>query len=310
MNICPITYQPCGSNKYSERGLKLLHRSLSELYDFPLTAPEQRLHATGAMAKMSIQGMQPKLSAVLNLRKKVLETVETGGVFIIKPQHETYLQMPENEDLTMKMAAIVGIETPVHGLVWCKDGSLSYLIRRFDRTGRNGKLATEDFAQLAGMTRDSKYDYTIEKMVKLIEQHCTFPQIEKFKFFRLVLFCFLTGNEDMHLKNFSLITRNGKVEFSPAYDLLNSTLVLGGTTEEMALMLAGRRKEFRKKELVDYFGMEKLGLPEAAIQSVLADFKKAQITWENLIATSFLTANQKQDYRELLAGRMARLFKK
>lgn len=309
MNRCPITYLPCGKERYSPEGLKLLSRSLTTLNDFPYSAPEQRLEAAGRMSRMSIQGVQPKLSAVLNARKQEFEIVEIGGRFIIKPQHEVYAQMPENEDLTMRLAAQAGIETPLHGMIWCKDGSLSYFIRRFDRVGRKDKLAVEDFAQLAGLSRDTKYDFTIEKMIPLIDSRCSFPVVEKFRFFRLVLFCFLTGNEDMHLKNFSLITRNGRTGFSPAYDLLNSTLALGGTTEEMALMLAGRRKEFRRRELVEYFGKERLKLTDQAVEEVLQSFRKAQPGWEATIRNSFLSPALQKQYLDLLAERFQRLQK-
>lgn len=307
MNKCPITYLPCGNEKYAPEGLKLLNRNLPALHDFPYSAPEQRLEAAGRMGRMSIQGVQPKLSAVLNTRKQIFEIVEINGRFILKPQHEVYAQLPENEDLTMRMAALAGIEVPLHGMIWCKDGSLSYFIRRFDRVGRDGKLAVEDFAQLAGLTRETKYDFTIEKMIKLIDAHCSFPVLEKFKFFRLVLFCFLTGNEDMHLKNFSLITRNNRVEFSPAYDLLNTTLALGGAEEEMALMLSGKRKEFRRRELVEYFGREKLGLTEASINKVLQGLSEAHAKWEALIDRSFLSATARQDYKKMLRDRSKRL---
>ncbi|HMQ60151.1 MAG TPA: HipA domain-containing protein [Flavilitoribacter sp.] len=275
--------------------------------DLPYSAPEQRSEAVLKMGRMSIQGVQPKLSAVLNTRKNSFEIVEINGRFIIKPQHEIYAQMPENEDLTMKMAAITGVETPLHGLIWCKDGSLSYFIKRFDRTGREGKFAVEDFAQLAGLSRDTKYDYTIEKAIKLIESNCTFPVVEKYKFFRLVLFCFLTGNEDMHLKNFSVITRNGKIELAPAYDLLNSTLVMGGAEEEMALMLAGKRKEFRKRELIDYFGKEKLLLPDKAVDNLLGQFEKALPLLINLIDSSFLEQKTKEQYKDMVKQRFDRL---
>lgn len=207
----------------------------------------------------------------------------------------------------MRMAAACGIETPLHGLIWCKDHSLSYVIRRFDRIGKSQKLPTEDFAQLAGMSRETKYDYTTEKMIRLIETYCTFPALEKIKFFRLILFSFLTGNEDMHLKNFSLITRNHTVTFSPAYDLLNSTLALGKTEDELALMLAGKRKEFRRRELVDYFAFEKLALPHVSVEKVLATFEAAVPEWLGLLERSFLPEDLKLGYLKMLKDRFGRL---
>jgi serine/threonine-protein kinase HipA len=309
MNKCPITYLPCGTARYSSEGLRLLDKSLNDLQDFPFSAPEQRREASFSMSKMSIQGVQPKLSTVLDKKAGVFKIVVQKGNFIIKPQHEGYLQMPENEDLTMKMASLVGIEVPLHGMIWCKDGSLSYFIQRFDREGKKTKLATEDFAQLAGLSRDTKYDYTLEKVIKLLDAHCTFPAVEKLKFFRLILFCFLTGNEDMHLKNFTLITRQGKVELSPAYDLINSTLVLDGAEEEMALMLAGKRKEFRYRELVTYFGLEKLQLSPKVVEATLQNFESKIPACLDLIQQSFLNEDGKKFYRELLSARSKRLLK-
>lgn len=307
MNKCPLSYLPCGEGKYLPEALRRLHRDLADLEDLPYSAQEQRSEALGRMHRMSIQGVQTKLSATLMVRKSTFELTDIQGTFIIKPQSDLYRCMPENEDLTMRMAAACGIETPWHGLIWCKDGTLSYVIRRFDRIGRNQKRAVEDFAQLAGLSRDTKYDYTTEKMIRLLDAHCTFPALEKLKFFRLLLFCFLTGNEDMHLKNFSLITQKGRVELSPAYDLLNTTLILEKTQDELALMLSGKRREFRRRELVDYFGLNKLALTPAAVQKVLNGFEKAFPAWLDLLERSFLEEDLKKGYRKLLEARSARL---
>ncbi|MBC7774521.1 MAG: HipA domain-containing protein [Phycisphaerae bacterium] len=307
MNRCPLIYQLCGDAKYSPNGLRQLHRSLTRLEDLPYSAQEQRAEASGRMRRMSIQGVQPKLSATLNAGKSIFELTDTGGQFIIKPQSDLYRCVPENEDLTMHMAALCGIETPWHGLIWCKDGSLSYVIRRFDRIPKRQKLAVEDFAQLAGMSRETKYDYTTEKMIRLIELYCTFPALEKLKFFRLILFCFLTGNEDMHLKNFSLITRNGRVELSPAYDLLNTTLVLGKTEDELALMVAGKRHGLRRRELVEYLGMEKLGLPSTVVMDILQKFEATKPHWFDLLGRSFLAEDLKNEYLNIITQRLSRL---
>ncbi len=307
MNKCPLTYLPCGENRYSELGLHTLHPNLRTLHDLPFSAREQRSEAAGRMNKMSIQGVQPKLSAVLDTKNAIFKFTNTDGRFIIKPQSDVHENMPENEDLSMRMARVCGLETPWHGLIWSNDGSLSYVIRRFDRVGKNGKLPVEDFAQLAGKTRGTKYDFTTERLIGLLTAHCTFPAVEKEKFFRLLLFCFLIGNEDMHLKNFSLITRDDRVELSPAYDLLNSTIALGKTDDELALMLAGKRKEFKVRELVDYLGCEKLALQKSGIDRVLGQFERALPDWLALIERSFLPEKLKTEYRKLLLSRCARL---
>lgn len=304
---CPISYKPVDSGKYAHSGLRLLNRKLTHLNDLPYSAQEQRQEAATRMKRMSIQGVQPKLSVRLDVSQATFEIVDMKGTYIIKPQNDIYPQLPENEDVSMRMASLIGIEVPLHGMIYSKDGSLSYFIKRFDRIGRNKKQAVEDFAQLAGKTRDTKYDYTTEKMIKLINEYCTFPVIEKHKFFRLILFCFLIGNEDMHLKNFSLITRDQKVEFSPAYDLLNTTLAMDGAEEELALSLAGKRKEFKTRELVDYFGVEKLELTEKSIQSVLSQFTQIYPKWEELIQISFLSNPKKTAFLSLLKDRFRRL---
>jgi len=307
MNRCPISYELCGKKKYAPIGLQLLSTSLKNLEDLPFSAQEQRREAAARMKRMSIQGVQPKLSAVLNTRKATFKIVDQKGRYIIKPQSATYLELPENEDVSMRMAKLVGIEVPLHGMIYSKDGSLSYFIKRFDRLSRNKKLAVEDFSQLAGMSRVTKYDYTTEKMIHLIEEYCTFPEVEKVKFFRLILFSFLIGNEDMHIKNFSVITRKNKVEFSPAYDLLNSTLALEGSEEELALMLSGKRRNFKRRELINYLGESRLGLKKTTIQKIEDNFKQVLPQWQILLESSFLSPSNKANYLKLLEERFKRL---
>ena len=251
MNRCPITYNPC-KGRYSEQGLRLLSGRLRTLHELEYSAEEQRQEAAKRAGKMSIQGVQPKLSAILYTREDRFQIVDIHGEYIIKPQQDVYPQLPENEDLTMRLAKSCGIEVPLHGMIYAKDGTLTYFIKRFDRLTRGRKLAVEDFAQLAGKKRETKYDYSIEKLIKIIDEVCTFPVLEKSKFFRRFIFNYLTGNEDMHLKNYAVITRNNKVELSPAYDFLNTSIVLGGDIEESALPLKGKKKQFSKEILVDY----------------------------------------------------------
>jgi len=164
MNKCPITYIPCGDKRYSEKGLRLLASGLSQLKQFAYTAEEQRNEAFHRSKKMSIQGVQPKLSAVLNIKEEKFEIADRKGRYILKPQHHLYPQMPENEDLTMRLAQLIKLDVPVHGMIWAKDNTLTYFIKRFDRKGQKDKIPVEDFAQLAGLSRDTKYNYSMEKM--------------------------------------------------------------------------------------------------------------------------------------------------
>lgn len=303
MNTCPITYEPCGDKKYSEKGLKLLSRNLAYLEDFPFTQEEQLREAAARAAKMSIQGVQPKLSAKLKVKEGIFEVVDKGGEYILKPQNIMYPQLPENEDLTMRLAEEIYLEIPLHGLMYSKDQKLTYFIKRFDRYGKGKKYSVEDFAQLSGNNRDTKYNYSMEKVAGLIERFCTFPAIEKVKLFKLTIFNFLTGNEDQHLKNFSLITKDNKVTLTPFYDLINTTISLANPVEEIALPLKGKKNKLTKNVLVDYWGKERLGLNDQVINQVLNSITEKFEVWNELINKSFLSDQMKEKYILLLTER-------
>jgi serine/threonine-protein kinase HipA len=304
VKLCPITYESPEKSFYSKKGLYLLSQNLERLELLDYTAAEQRSEAMARATKLSIQGVQPKLSAILSIKESKFELVDTGGKYILKPQHHIYPQLPENEDVTMRMAKETGINVPLHGMIWCKDMTLTYFIKRFDRAGHKDKIPVEDFAQLAGLSRDTKYNYTMEKLVLLIDEFCTFPVIEKAKLFRLVLFNFLTGNEDMHLKNFSVIRNGEKIELSPAYDLVNSTIVLKGGAEEIALSLAGKKRKLNRKVLVDYFGKERCGLTDKVVEINLQALIQAKETWLSLLNDCFLSYELKEKYIVLLENRL------
>jgi serine/threonine-protein kinase HipA len=309
MNICPITYLSCGEKKYSDEGLKLLSNNLKELKDLQLTQEEQIREAARRAIKMSIQGVQSKLSVTLNVKDNMFEIVDIGGRYILKPQSTLYSQLPENEDLTMKLAKITGLDIPLHGMVYSIDGKLTYFIKRFDRYGINKKYSLEDFAQLSGNSRETKYDYSMEKLTLIIDNYCSFPVIEKIKLFRLTIFNFLVGNEDQHLKNFSLITRDNKVELSPAYDLINTTIAIQNPAEEIALPLMGKKKNLNRKILVDYWGKERLKINGKAIGQILVEFNNAKNLFNDLISKSFLSHGMKEKYLQLIDGRYKILFR-
>jgi len=306
MNRCPFTYEDCGEERYSPRGLRMLSRRLTRLEDFPYSASQQRREAGRRAGKMSIQGVQPKLSAVLNVEESTFEVVESGGRYIIKPQMSEYPEVPENEDLTMKLAAAAGLEAPFHGLIHSKDGSLSYVIRRFDRTGRADRVPLEDFAQLLGRDRETKYTSSTEQVASTLDRFCTFPALEKLKLFKLTLFNYLTGNEDAHLKNFSLIRRDGKVEMSPVYDLLNSTIIID-SGEELALPLNGKKNKLGREDFMDYFARERLGLTDKAISRAIRELEGSYSLWMDLLGRSFLTDQRKAMYRSMLDRRAGTL---
>ena len=306
MNRCPLTYQPC-EERYSLKGLKLLSRNLTGLRDLPFTVDELRREAAARSDKISIQGVQPKLSSRLNVKKQRFDLVDQNGRYILKPQTIDYPEVPENEDLTMRMARVAGIDVPLHGLLYGRDHELTYFIRRFDRVGRNDKIHVEDFAQLAGLSRETKYRSSMEQVAGLIDRYCTFPAVEKVKLFRLTLFCFLVGNEDMHLKNFSIIYKGDVITLSPAYDLLNTTIALTRPEEELALPLNGKKNRLKQQDLVDYFGRKRLQISNRVIDRIMKELKQARAAWLDLLAASFLTEMMKKKYHEVLQDRFVRI---
>jgi serine/threonine-protein kinase HipA len=308
MKRCPITYEVINENEdYSERGLHMLAPQLKNINHLEYSAADQRKEAVDRAGKMSIQGVQTKLSAQLKVKDGRFDLVDQYGHYILKPQSEYYSELPENEAITMTLAAAAGFEVPVHGLVYSKDGSMTYFVKRFDRAGHTKKLALEDFAQLALFSRETKYNSSMENVADTIKKFCTFPMIEAGKLLKLTLFNFLVGNEDMHLKNFSLITRDQKIMLSPAYDLLNSTISQGNAKEELALPLNGRKNNLRKKDFLDYYGMERLGLNQNVISQVVEELKQAQSAWKELIAKSFLSEGMQERYLKLLGERSEKI---
>ena len=134
MRNCPLTYEPLSGGRYAPQGFRRLSGALEDLADFPYSAAEQLEEARMRASKLSIQGVHPKLSAVLSVKQSTFVLVDRGGRYILKPQNPGWPQVPEVEDLTVRLAGEAGIEVPLHGLIYCRDGSLTYFIRRFDRT--------------------------------------------------------------------------------------------------------------------------------------------------------------------------------
>ena len=308
MKICPITMEviQAGEGKYSRLGLKMLSKNLKHLEDFPYSRAEQIEEARARADKFSVQGVQTKLSARLSVAKQNFELVDKRGLFILKPQSELYDQLPENEALTMQLARVSHFDVPLSGLIYAKDGAMTYFIKRFDWKGTR-KLPQEDFAQLSDKTRRTKYNSSMEEVASIVEKFSTFPAIEKLKLFRLVLFNFLVGNEDAHLKNFSLVTRDDVIKCSPVYDLLNSTIALKRPREELALPLKGKKTKITQNDLLKYYAGERLGLSPAQISTMINELKVHLPSWRILIERSFLQPENKKKYFEILEERAATL---
>lgn len=259
-------------------------------------------------AQTTLTGVQPKLS--LNLQKhegsQRLTVVGLWGAYIFKPQTSRFAELPENEDLSMHLAEIAGIKTAQHSLIRLADDSLGYLTRRMDRDAKGNKLAMEDFCQLTERQTEYKYRSSYEQVAKAIARYSSVPQLDMVNFYEVLLFCWLTGNNDMHLKNFSLLSQQeGCPELSPAYDLLNVAIVNPDDTEELALTLNGKKRRITRKDFVE--AASKSGVSEKVLDGLIANFKQCMPAWEKKINESFLSDEMKKDYKELIAIRMDKI---
>ena len=258
-------------------------------------------------AQTSLTGVQPKLS--LNLSKHEgcsrLTIVGLWGDYIFKPQTEDYPQMPENEDLTMHLAEAAKISVVPHSLIRLADGRLGYITKRIDRTKAGEKIDMEDMCQLTLHPTEYKYKGSYEQIAKAIVQYSGTPKLDIANYMQLLLFCFVTGNNDMHLKNFSLYRPANDYQLTPAYDLLNVAIVNPKDNEELALSLSGRKSRLG---LDDFLNAAKtMGLEDVVVLRLVASLQKALPQWQTLIRNSFLEKEMKDRYEELVISRLSRL---
>ncbi|MEX2602003.1 MAG: HipA domain-containing protein [Balneolaceae bacterium] len=308
MNRCPVTYRRIGEGRYSNTGLHHLNPALDELKLLPYDQTTLLMMADGMASRIGLKGRRPKLNAILSIKNREFVITPKHGSYFLKPGFEPQgEQLPENEDLSMRLASSCGIETPLHALIYTADESRIYMVRRFDRTGRSGKIHVEDFAQITGRSRTDRYEAEMEELPVVIDRFCTFPVVEKLKLFRRTLFSYLTGHSDLHLKKFSLIHRDGKIELSPAYGLINVTVSGGEQEFDMALPLNGKRAGFTRRDFFDQFGRKTLQLDEKILESVTEQFQKSLPEWRRLIRISFLEPEQQQRYIEVLDRRLSSL---
>lgn len=255
-------------------------------------------------ANIAITGVQPKLSLWLEKTKKNIRftIVDDKSNYIIKPQSETYLSLPENEDLCMHLANELGIEVAIHGLVRLKSKKLAYITKRFDRD-ETSKISCEDLCQLTETLTEHKYRGSYEKIGKTINQYSTQSGLDILHYFQLVLFSFISGNADMHLKNFSMMEKkDGTFCLSPAYDLVSTHLVIKGEPEQMSLSLNGKKNEISRKDF-DAFGLN-LKLTEKQIQNCYNLFidRLDKLNW--WIDHSFLPAKHKNEFKKMVSERI------
>ena len=256
----------------------------------------------------SLTGVQPKLSLHLNEHEgsKRLTIVGLWGGYICKPQTAIFEQMPEVEDLTMHLAELCKIDVVPHTLLRMSDGSLCYLTKRIDRTTNGEKIAMEDMCQLTERQTEHKYKSSYERIGKTIAKYSSVPKMDVANFFEIVLFSWLTGNNDMHLKNFSLYESvDGVVRLTPAYDLLNATVVNPKDDEELALTLNGRKKNLKREDFVN--AAKTMEIEAVTVTKLIRKYEKLLPSMIQCVQNSFLNDELKTAYIELLNDRIGKI---
>jgi len=309
---CLYCYQPLNTsehNFHASCSMKIFGQAHQP--DFPYSEDHlEELAAQIIKNQTTVTGVQPKLS--LHLAKgddgsavKRFTIVGLWGGYILKPPTPNYKQLPEIEDLTMHLANIAKIEVAPHSLIRLPSGNLAYITRRMDRF-KKGKLHMEDMCQLTERLTEEKYHGSYEQIAKVILKFSTNPGLDLVNFFELVLFSFLTGNADMHLKNFSLIRQPGMgIVFSPAYDLVATALVNPADNEELALTLNRKKRKIRKSDFVAAF--KSLKLDEKQQYNIFNKMIKYKQAWIDMIQISFLSRNLKRQFVDLINERQARI---
>lgn len=301
-NLCLFCYQELNNNNSD------FHESCSKQF-FGTKIPPLMEYSYDQMSELAekvvqsqvtITGVQAKISLGINQGNRTRKMTIMGvfGGYILKPPSEYYPNLPEIEDLTMHLAEIAGIDTVPHALIKLASGELSYITKRIDRSGMI-KYHMEDMCQLTERLTEAKYRGSYEQIGKAIIKYSANPGIDIINFYEQVVFSFLTGNNDMHMKNFSLFKDpEFGYKLSPAYDMLAAELVVEGDDEELALTLNGKKK---KLKYVDFEkSMSNFEVDKKAFDNIFRRFKESLPKWQSFIDKSFLSDELKSLYKSTI----------
>lgn len=290
-------------------GLALTHPDCARRIVAAPTLPEididlARLHTVGLamVGRSSLSGVQRKIGLRIDHDRSTLRLEVGAGSYILKPQAQTFPNLPENEHVTLLMAASCGIEVAPSCLIPLKDDSLALLTRRLDRATDGRKFRQEDFCQLAAIPSKEKYDGSAELCVRLIRRYASEPGIDALRLFRLLLFCWWTGDGDAHLKNLSLLAEDqGIHRLSPAYDLLSTRLVI--PDDPLALPVGGKSDGLTRRCWLQFGAYA--GLPPKLVLRELGALVSNCDSAMALVDRSFLPDEMKRAYQALLQQRAA-----
>ena len=306
MSKCLYCYKELGPGEVD------FHKSCCRKFFGTATAPSldytraqmDELAAQVIRSQTTLTGVQPKLSLNLDKHKdsQKLTIVGLWGDYIFKPQTDRFAMLPENEDLTMHLAEIAKIKIVPHTLIRMKDGSIGYLTKRIDRKADGEKIAMEDMCQLTERQTEHKYRSSYEQIGKAIRKYSTNAQLDMVDFLELVYFSWLTGNNDMHLKNFSLYSPAEEPVLTPAYDLLNAFISNPADDEELALTLNGKKKRIKDADFKAVY--RTCDVPEIVFDRVKKKYVNLLPKFEEEIQRSFLSDELKTFYIDLLHRRL------
>lgn len=306
----------CGENLKEEENFyhaRCMKKLFHSMHIPALNYTQDELNALAKetiLNRISVTGVQPKLS--LHLERgdarghSRLTLVGLEGDYILKPQTPQWSCLPEAEHFCMLLARKCGIATVDFGLIPLKSGELAYITRRMDR--KDGTLLhMEDFCQILDKMTSQKYNGSMEQIGKAIRAYSDVAGLDVIRFFELAVFCFLTGNSDMHLKNFSLLRgADGRLELSPAYDLVPVNIVLPEDTEELALTLNGKKNRLKRTDF-DYFGKSLKLTDRQTSKAMVRIIDAVEKNLDPALACSFLSVEMNVAIQELISARCARL---
>lgn len=294
-------HEACNKRFFGQLKTPQLAYSLDNLQELATQVIQSQIAVTGVQAKVSLSLYRKEEK---NLTKK-LTIVGLYGDYILKPPSEHYAQLPELESATMHMAAVCGINVVPHSLVKLQDETLCYITKRVDRT-RKGKLHMEDMCQLSERLTEDKYKGSHEQVAKLVLKYSSSPLLDVSNFYEQVLFSFFTGNSDMHLKNFSLLEKEGQgLSLCPTYDLVPTVLVNPADTEELALTLNAKKRKLTYKDFLAAF--ENGGLSKKVLDNTLELFVYAKPEMLAVLEKSFVSDVFQMKYRSLIENRFRQL---
>ena len=287
----------CAKKIFGSKAVPLLPYTRADIMQLAEQVIRSQTTLTGVQAKLSLD-----ISSSRNEPQR-FTIVGLWGRYILKPQTDVFKHLPEVEDLTMHLAQLAKINVVPHSLIRFDDGELSYISKRIDR-GLNGeKFPMEDMCQLSERLTEYKYKGSYEQIAKLIIQYSSVPKLDLVNFWEQVVFSWLTGNADMHLKNFSLYSlRKGYYALTPGYDMLSTALVMPEDTEELALTLNGKKRKIKRSDFET--AMNNCSLEKKIVDNLFSKFAKVAGKWLAFIDISFLPEDMKKQYKALIKGKL------